>query len=309
MTAIPCILLGAPVQEGAGRLGCDMGPSAFRAAGLQAALADLGHTAIDRGNIAPAPKRDISHANTAIQHLAEIVAWTEAIAEATYRACAEGMPIVFGGDHSLAAGTLYAHARHADDLGREFFVLWLDAHPDFHTLDSTETGHLHGVPLAYATGQPGFQGVFPPLPVEVRPENICMIGIRSIDAAERATLAAAGITVHDMRAIDEHGVGPLLARFLRRVADARGILHVSLDVDFLDPDIAPGVGTTVPGGATFREAHLVMELLHDSGLVKSLDLVELNPFLDDRGRTARLLVDLTASLMGRRVLDRPTRSH
>jgi arginase len=135
-----------------------------------------------------------------------------------------------------------------------------------------------------------------------------MMGIRSVDPAERAALKNAGVTIHDMRAIDENGVVSLLNAFLKRVADADGILHVSFDVDFLDPAIAPGVGTTVPGGATFREAHLIMEILHDSGLVTSLDLVELNPFLDERGRTALLMVDLVASLMGRRVLDRPTQS-
>ena len=135
-----------------------------------------------------------------------------------------------------------------------------------------------------------------------------MIGIRSVDPAERAVLAATDITVFDMRDIDEHGIAALLRRFLDRVSAAGGTLHVSLDVDFLDPSVAPAVGTTVPGGATFREAHLVMEMLHDSGLVTSLDLVELNPFLDERGRTATLLVDLTASLLGRQVLDRPTRS-
>ncbi len=136
-----------------------------------------------------------------------------------------------------------------------------------------------------------------------------MMGIRSVDASERAALRTLGAIVHDMRAIDEQGVAPLLYRFLQQVAAARGILHVSFDVDFLDPGIAPGVGTTVPGGATFREAHLVMEMLHDSGLVASLDLVELNPFLDERGRTALLMVDLVASLMGRSVMDRPTKSY
>lgn len=135
-----------------------------------------------------------------------------------------------------------------------------------------------------------------------------MIGIRSVDPAESAALGETGVTIYDMRMIDEHGVGVLLRSFLERVQAANGLLHVSLDVDFLDPSIAPAVGTTVPGGATFREAHLVMEMLCDSGLVSSLDLVELNPFLDERGRTARLMVDLTASLMGKRVLDRPTRA-
>jgi len=303
-----CILIGAPVQEGTGRFGCDMGPSAFRAADLAGALSQLDYSVVDRGNLAPAPPRDVSHPNPRIKALREIVAWTEAIAEATYRASAEGMPIVLGGDHSIAAGTLSGLSRRAAEAGRKFFVLWLDAHPDFHTLDTTESGNLHGVPMAYATGLPGFSGIFPPLPAPVNPGNVCMMGLRSVDPAERKALAGAGVVVHDMRAIDEHGVGPLLDRFLRDVAAADGVLHVSLDVDFLDPDIAPGVGTTVPGGATFREAHLVMEKLHDSGLVASLDVVELNPFMDERGRTARLLVDLVASLMGRRVLDRPSRS-
>lgn len=309
MTQKPCILLGAPVQEGAGRLGCDMGPSAFRTAGLATELRNLGYTVEDRGNIAPAPRREIRHANPAIKALPETVAWTEAIAEAAYKAAGEGMPIFMGGDHSLSAGSMTGLARRAAEEGREFFVLWLDSHPDFHTLETTTSGNLHGVPMAYATGRQGFDGYFPKVHAPIKPENVCMMGIRSVDPAERAALATAGITVHDMRAIDENGVAPLLDAFLARVAAADGILHVSLDVDFLDPGIAPGVGTTVPGGATFREAHLIMEILHDSGLVRSLDLVELNPFLDERGRTALLLVDLASSLMGRRVLDRPTLSY
>jgi len=308
VTARPLILLGAPVQDGTRQLGCDMGPSAFRAAGLAAALRGLDYEVIERGTIAPAPLRDVRHENPAIHSLAEVVAWTEAISAAVYEASGEGMPITCGGDHSLAAGTLSGLSRRASEEGRELFVLWLDAHPDFHTLDTTTSGNLHGVPMAYVTGKPGFAGVFPPLAAPLRSENICMMGIRSVDPAERRALAQEGITIHDMRAIDETGVGTLLSFFLQRVRAAGGILHVSLDVDFLDPGIAPGVGTTVPGGATFREAHLIMELLHDSALVTSLDLVELNPFLDERGRTAHLLVDLAASLMGRRVLDRPTRS-
>ena len=161
--------------------------------------------------------------------------------------------------------------------------------------------------MAYVTGREGFAGWYPPLAAPVKPENVCMVGLRSVDPAEREALERSPIIVHDMRAIDENGVGPLVGAFLDRVAAQGGVLHVSFDVDFLDPEIAPGVGTTVPGGASFREAHLVMEMLHDAGLVCSLDVVELNPFLDERGRTAVLLVDLIASLMGRRILDRPTR--
>jgi len=309
MTSKPCIIMGAPVQEGAGRLGCDMGPSAFRTAGLVNELRDLGYRVEDRGNIVPAPRRDLHHPNGAIKALSETVAWTEAIAAAAYQASAEGMPIFIGGDHSLSAGSVTGLSRRAAEEGREFFVLWLDSHPDFHTLETTTSGNLHGVPMAYATGLEGFAGYFPPVAAPVRAQNVCMIGIRSVDPAERVALATARVTVHDMRAIDENGVAPLLDTFLKRIAAVDGILHVSLDVDFLDPGIAPGVGTTVPGGATFREAHLIMEMLHDSGLVRSLDLVELNPFLDERGRTALLMVDLVASLMGRRVLDRPTQSY
>jgi arginase len=304
-----CRLVGAPVQDGAGRLGCEMGPSALRTAGIHAAIAELGHEVHDLGNVSPPPPRPVLHGNTVLKALPEISAWTEALAEAAYAASEDAMPVFLGGDHSLSAGTVAGVARRAAEAGRPLFLLWLDAHPDFHTLDTTTSGNLHGTPVAYAVGQPGFQGYYPDLAATVDPQNVCMIGIRSVDPAERRALTAAGVTVHDMRAIDEHGIAAPLRAFLARVEAAGGMLHVSLDVDFLDPGIAPAVGTTVPGGATFREAHLVMEMLHDSELVTSLDLVELNPFLDERGRTATLMVDLVASLMGRRVMDRPTRSY
>jgi arginase len=187
------------------------------------------------------------------------------------------------------------------------FVLWLDAHSDFHTPQTTDSGNLHGTPTGYFTGRDGFDD-FPPVSNPVPTANICMIGLRSVDPAEHEALAHTDMMLADMRAIDEGGIRAPLADFLEKVVAANGLLHVSLDVDFLDPDIAPAVGTTVPGGATLREAHLVMEMLHDSSLVTSLDLVELNPFMDERGRTASLMVDLTASLMGRRVFDRATRA-
>lgn len=303
-----CVILGAPVQDGAGRMGCEMGPGALRRAGLGAALTRLGHQVEDRGDVRRGPIKPLRHPNPAIKALPEVAAWAAAIAEAAYAAGAEGLPIVLGGDHSISAGTIPAAARHARDRGRPLFVLWLDAHPDFHTLDSSESGNLHGVGLAYACGRPGFAGWFPALPAAVDPTRVCTMGLRSVDPAEWPALRDAGVLVHDMRAIDEHGIAPLLRGFLQRVAAEDGTLHVSLDVDFLDPSIAPAVGTTVPGGANFREAHLVMEMLHESGRLGSLDLMELNPFLDERGRTATLLVDLTASLLGRQIMDRPTRS-
>lgn len=304
-----CRIVGAPVQDGAGRMGCEMGPSALRTAGIVSTLEALGHEVEDWGQVQRDAPRVIAHGNLALKALPEISAWTGAIAQAAYDASFDAMPIFLGGDHSISAGTLSGVARCAADMKRPLFVLWLDAHPDFHTLDTTASGNLHGVPLAYASGQPGFTGYFPDLPAAVAPDRICALGLRSIDPAERQSLKRTGVTVHDMRAIDEHGIAPLLRAFLECVAAAEGMLHVSLDVDFLDPSIAPAVGTTVPGGATFREAHLAMEMLYDSRLVTSLDLVELNPFLDERGRTAQLMVDLTASLMGRRIMDRPTRCY
>lgn len=304
-----CKIVGVPVQDGAGRMGCDMGPSALRAAGLVATLEALGHTVEDCGQVQRGVVQPHSHSNAALKALPEISAWIAAIASKAYEASHEAMPIFLGGDHSISAGTLSGVARRAAEMARPLFVLWLDAHPDFHTLETTASGNLHGVPLAYACGLPGFSGCFPDLPVAIDPLHVCTLGLRSIDPAERRALNETGVTIHDMRAIDEYGIAPLLRGFIERVANANGMLHVSLDVDFLEPSIAPGVGTTVPGGATFREAHLAMEMLCDSGLVTSLDLVELNPFLDERGRTASLMVDLTASLMGRRIMDRPTHSY
>ncbi|KAA3505367.1 arginase [Agrobacterium vitis] len=303
-----CILIGAPLQIGAGHLGCEMGPSAFRIAGLAGALEELGHRVRDVGNLGPKSFPAIAHANASVHHLGETVAWIKLLSAAAYEHSNNSVPIFLGGDHTISAGTIPGIARRASENGRQLFVLWLDAHTDFHTLETTVSGNLHGTPVAYYTGRRGFEGFYPALNHAVPTENLCMIGIRSVDPAERDALRSSSITVHDMRAIDEHGVASVTRTFLDRVRAANGMLHVSFDVDFLDPEIAPAVGTTVPGGATFREAHLIMEMLHDSGLVTSLDLVELNPFLDERGKTARLIVDLVASLMGKRVMDRPTRA-
>ena len=304
---LPCLLIGAPVDCGKRARGCLMGPDAYRVAGLAEALAGLGRAVRDLGDLAPAPLRPVESANPAVHALPETIAWTEALRDAARDAMAEGFPIFLGGDHALSLGSVAGGMDHARSLGLPQFVLWLDAHADLHTPETTASGHLHGTPVGYLTGRAGFEG-FPPLPAPIPAAQVCYLGLRSVDPAERAVLAAEGFAAHDMRAIDETGIGVPLRAFLDRVAAAGGMLHVSLDVDFLDPAIAPAVGTTVPGGATFREAHLVMEMLHDSRLVTSLDLVELNPFLDERGRTASLMVDLTASLMGRRVFDRPTRS-
>lgn len=299
------ILIGAPMDAGKRRQGCRMGPDAYRVAGLQDALADLGHTVADRGNVHPEDVDVPEHSH--LYSLPECIGWTRALSKAAQDAAPNGVPIFMGGDHALSMGTVAGMAAHAKQIGRPLFVLWLDAHSDFHTPNSTGSGNLHGTPVAYFTGQSGFDA-FPPLPDVVPTDRVGMIGLRSVDPAERAELEQERAMLADMRSIDENGIKAPLMAFLDRVKAENGILHVSLDVDFLDPAVAPAVGTTVPGGATEREAHLAMELLHESGLVCSLDLVELNPFLDERGRTAKLMVDLAASLMGRRIFDRPTRS-
>ena len=299
------ILAGAPMDSGKRRQGCRMGPDAYRVAGLEKALTDLGHAVTDIGDTKPDAVNIAEHPH--LFALPECVGWTQALCRTAQAAAQKGLPIFMGGDHALSMGTVAGIAAHAHSINHPLFVLWLDAHSDFHTPGSTGSGNLHGTPVAYVTGQPGFEP-FPPLAAPIPTDRVGMIGLRSVDPAERAALEKDNAMLADMRSIDEHGIKAPLLAFLDKVRAADGILHVSLDVDFLDPSVAPAVGTTVPGGATEREAHLVMELLHESGLVRSLDLVELNPFLDERGRTAKLMVDLTASLFGRRIFDRPTRS-
>ena len=298
-------LIGAPLDCGKKRLGCLMGPDAFRTAGLAEALTDLGHTVRDAGNVTP-NKSNVEQHET-IYALPETIGWTEALANAAESAMNDSVPIFMGGDHALSLGTVLGVARHAASVDRPLFVLWLDAHTDYHTPHTTSSGNLHGTPVGYLAGREGFEG-FPKFEHPVPQDNICLIGLRSVDQAEREDMQSTSIRGYDMRSIDEMGIAKPLTEFLNDVRAANGLLHVSLDVDFLDPSVAPAVGTTVPGGATVREAHLVMEMLHDSALMTSLDLVELNPFLDERGRTAHLMVELTASALGRKVFDRPTRA-
>ncbi|UWQ14950.1 arginase [Aliiroseovarius sp. M344] len=304
-------LLGAPMEEGAGRRGCIMGPAAYRTAGLAEELASLGHDVVDLGDAQRDVVESIETEHTHLKFLPEVAGWSRSLHRHAFDlAHQDVLPIYLGGDHALSLGTVTGHVAAAAAMGRPQYVLWLDAHSDFNIPASSPSGNIHGMPVAFACGLDGFPDVLgKPLPARLDPLNVCMIGLRSVDGMERDLLQSSGVQTYDMRSIDENGVAKLLLPFLDQVAQTNGLLHVSLDVDFIEPDIAPAVGTTVPGGATFREAHHIMEMLHDSGLVSSLDLVELNPFLDDRGRTARLMVDLTASLFGRRVLDRRTQSY
>ncbi|WP_426955147.1 arginase [Muricoccus radiodurans] len=303
----PLVLIGAPVDEGSGRPGCLMGPAALRVAGLAAALRNEGRTVQDEGDLPPLAV-PVEPPDPRMRNTGAIAHWTRAIAGRVSAALAAGgFPIVLGGDHSLSIGSVNGVAQHCATTGRPLFVLWLDAHGDFNTPETSPSGNLHGMALAALCGEAGLDALFAGTPrTPVAPGSICIFGARSIDAGERRLLRARGVEVVDMRRLDEEGISVPLRRFLNRVRAAQGVLHVSLDVDFLDPAVAPGVGTTVPGGATYREAHLVMELLHDSGLVGSLDLVELNPFLDERGRSATVMVELASSLFGRQVMDRET---
>ncbi|MGL6209099.1 MAG: arginase, partial [Paracoccaceae bacterium] len=276
--------------------------------GIAAAIRELGHSVTDWGDVSLPDLTDATCTNPAVHSLPQVLGWTQTLADKTDDALSQGaLPILMGGDHSLALGSVAGAATYAARHDRPLFLLWLDAHSDFHTPITTTSGNLHGTPVAYIAGRDGFDA-FPPFPKPIPPHRICLYGIRSVDPAEHAALLRHDIAINDMRVLDERGIVAPLREFLDAVREANGMLHVSLDVDFLDPSIAPAVGTTVPGGTTFREAHLVMELLHESSLVTSLDLVELNPFLDERGMTAKLMVELVGSLMGRKVFDRPTRS-
>lgn len=300
-------LIGAPTDIGAGARGASMGPEALRVAGLAAALRGHGLNVLDTGNLA-GPANPWLPPVDGYRHLAEVVAWNQAVFDAVAQQLRVGhLPILLGGDHCLGVGSIAAVARHCREQGRALRVLWLDAHADFNTSVLTPSGNLHGMPVACLCGLgpvalTGIGGHTPAL----RPEQIRQIGIRSVDAGEKRLVHEQGLDVFDMRFIDEQGMRRTMERALQGV-DANTHLHVSFDVDFLDPGIAPGVGTTVPGGPTYREAQLCMEMIADSGRLGSLDIVELNPALDVRNQTAELAVDLVESLFGKSTLMRAAR--
>jgi len=302
-------VLGAPIDIGASQRGTLMGPAALRTAGLLTLLDGLGFEVKDHGDLSigeMAELADVAPDNT--RHYREIQRWTRALSARAYRLARSGtIPIFLGGDHTLSMGSVNGVARHWREAGRELFVVWLDAHADYNTPATTISGNMHGMSAAFLCGEPGLDGLLGEEPrASVNPDQLELFGIRSIDKLEKDLLRERRISIADMRQLDEFGVGVLIRRIIDKVKARDGVLHVSFDVDFLDPGLAPGVGTTVPGGATYREAHLVMEMLHDSGLVRSVDIVELNPFLDERGRTARTAVELIGSLFGQQITDRPT---
>ena len=297
-------LIGVPSDIGAGTLGARMGPEALRVAGIAQAIAQFGLDVRDCGNLA-GPANPWQEAVNGFRHLAEVVQWNRLVHDAVHAELkAARLPIMLGGDHCLAIGSISAVARHCREQGKKLRVLWFDAHADFNTGTLTPSGNIHGMPVACLCGH-GPQalieigGHVPAL----RPKEIRQIGIRSVDEGEKRLVHDIGIEVFDMRYIDEMGMRHSMDLALALV-DANTHLHVSLDVDFLDPSIAPGVGTTVRGGPTYREAQLCMEMIADTGRLASLDLVELNPALDLRNQTAELAVDLIESLFGKSTLMR-----
>lgn len=297
-------LIGAPTDIGAGSRGASMGPEALRVAGIREALHGRGLEVLDTGNLA-GPTNPWLPPDEGYRHLDEVVAWNKAVHEAMYQSLAAGhLPILLGGDHCLGIGSISAVARHCRAAGKTLRVLWLDAHTDFNTNALTPTGNVHGMPVAVLCGHgpaelTGIGGKVPAM----SPTAIRQIGIRSVDEGEKRFVRQEGLEVFDMRYIDEMGMRHTMEKALSGM-DANTHLHVSFDVDFLDPSIAPGVDTAIKGGPTYREAQLCMEMIADTGLLGSLDVMELNPALDVRNGTAEVAVDLIESLFGKSTLMR-----
>jgi arginase len=300
----PISLIGAPTDIGAGSRGASMGPEALRVANIVSVLEGHGLEVADRGNLSGPANPWLPPVN-GYRHLHEVVAWNEAVHAAMYAELGLGrLPILLGGDHCLGIGSISAVARHCRETNKKLRVLWLDAHADFNTNALTPSGNIHGMPVACLCGHGPKElieigGTVP----AINPKVVRQIGIRSVDEGEKRLVHEVDLEVFDMRYIDEMGMRHAMELALATI-DANTHLHVSFDVDFLDPDIAPGVGTTVPGGPTYREAQLCMEMIADTKRLASLDVMELNPALDVRNRTAEVAVDLIESLFGKSTLMR-----
>jgi arginase len=282
-----------------------MGPEALRVAGLELALRRMGFTVLDKGNLS-GPLNPEEPPVNGYRHLKEVAAWCETVRDAVYESLQAGdLPILMGGDHSLAIGSVAGVSRFCAKAGKPLSMLWLDAHADFNTPESSPSGNIHGMPVAVTAcyGPPELVEIGHTTPM-LDPSRIVQVGIRSVDAIEKRKVAESQLIVYDMRQIDEIGMRAIMTKALEQVYQDDGHLHVSFDVDFLDPDIAPGVPTTVPGGPTYREAQLCMEMIYDSGLMASLDIMELNPAFDTYNKTAELAVELVESLCGEQTLAR-----
>ena len=299
----PVGIFGVPMDLGQDRRGVDMGPSAIRYARIEASLEELGHGVTDLGN-AGVPIPETVAAGEEVKHLAAVKSVCEEVSERAADIVSQGLfPIFLGGDHAIAIGTISGVSRSTS--GARTGVIWVDAHADFNTPATSPSGNIHGMPLATLTGRGhpdlvgiGTQGA------SVRTEDVVIIGLRSVDLEEKNLLREAGVRVYTMKDIDAYGAARVVRGAIRDLAHVDRV-HLSLDLDAIDPEVAPGVGTPVRGGLTYREAHLLMELVNEAGIVSSLDVVEVNPILDVKNGTATLAVELVESLMGRRIFDLP----
>jgi arginase len=297
-------IIGVPMDLGASRRGVDMGPSALRVAGLQARIKQLGHQVEDIGNISVKQPEEMSYGEKRAKYLAEIADACKDLAVMVEKSLEEGMmPVVLGGDHSIAAGSLSGVATHFKKKEKKIGLVWLDAHGDINTPESSPSGNVHGMPLAAAMGYGAtelveLQGFKP----KVEPQNISLVGIRDLDSQEKKLAKKSGVHVFTMRDIDERGMREVMSDALKYAMDDTDGISVSLDMDFVDPSDAPGVGTPVRGGVTYREAHLAMEMLADTEAMVSLEVVEINPVIDEHNRTALLGVELVLSGLGKKIL-------
>jgi arginase len=297
-------VIGVPLDLGQSRRGVDMGPSAVRVAGLEARLEELGHVVEDAGNITVVIAEQKTAGHPHAKYLKEITATCTKEAELVIKTLEAGkVPIVLGGDHSVGAGTVSGVAEFYRRQGQKIGLIWIDAHTDINTPDSSPSGNVHGMPLAavMGLGPPELSNIFDFSP-KVAPENCVLVGVRDIDAIEKENVRKAGIGVFTMRDIDERGMRTVMEEALRMAGRGTAGYHVSLDMDWVDPEDAPGVGTPVRGGATYREAHLAMEIIADHGRMLSFEIVEVNPVIDEHNRTADLAVELALSAFGKKIL-------
>ena len=297
-------IIGAPLDLGQQRRGVDMGPSALRVAGLEAKLEALGYAVTDRGNVSVTVAETTNFGDTRARFLNEIAHANESVANKVMQALdRDAIPIVVGGDHSVAAGTVAGVAQHFRAKNQTIGLLWIDAHSDINTPETTTTGNVHGMPLAAVVGMgPDLLSNLLGWSPKVTAAHTALVGIRDVDASERENIRRAGVSAFTMRDIDELGLRAVMEKAISIAASGTAGYHVSLDMDWVDPEEAPGVGTPVSGGATYREAHLAMEILADDGGIRSFELVEVNPILDEHNRTADLAVQLICSAFGKKIL-------
>ncbi len=297
-------VIGVPLDLGQSRRGVDMGPSAVRVAGLEARLEEIGHIVEDGGNVPVAMPEQKKEGHPHAKYLKEITATCSKNAELVLKILENGkVPLVLGGDHSVAAGTVAGVAEFYRRQGQKIGLLWIDAHSDINTPESSPSGNVHGMPLSaiMGLGPAELANIFNFSP-KVSPENCVLIGVRDIDSIEKENIRRAGVEVFTMRDIDERGMRAVMEEALRMAGRGTAGYHVSLDMDWIDPEDAPGVGTPVRGGATYREAHLAMEIIADHGRMLSFEIVEVNPVIDEHNRTADLAVELALSAFGKKIL-------